>query len=1459
VVGVLAMLAIIGSTVVITTRYRVLEVESIEAAAYVDQLEEGIEDRVVQVIKKDLFGGDFFLLNGDEDFQLKLPFPAGSDPPLIAGDGDEPYDSPGLADPWLASTAPDLFPDGSLRFRHVTHLSGQPPAIGDNLIVRPGEASSQDGRPTADVDGDGLIDSFLEGDLVYGPDGSQWIVGYRIIDNSSMVNVNTAHRAADLRANRDYAGDLLSDITLNTPEEPAATVWPEKISVINHLQEANFGLAGPGGFLYDRYDSGAGFADNGIGFASRFSYHWRVSASANRTLLETFPVHFTTDDERRLRSRHLLMPHNAAVELPDPLTLPAFLDEDYLPGTLRWPFGWGAAFDQWWLFDVADLPEPWTDTNANNTWDAGEVYSDANGNGVYDLGETFTDAPPLNGLYDGPEAFVDQNGNGLWDAPPWPTWVYDEYFLPSDLGPNASGTFLNSMEAPVSTNVSIDWVRRPYLTTESKDRVIRPQIAGFRHSLDSPPWNEPFNDANGNRICDVAETYIDANGNGVWDMEEAFSDLDLDGAWDNPEPLTFDADGDCVFDPGDTFIDTAPFNGLWDPPEPLDDIDGDCVRDTWTNMPQPEAVRREIMRRLPLANRANPNGADTDLRPNLDDVADPFGIRQLWAAVAAAFYKGEVEPFVDAPPLNGVYDLGEFFADANGNLTRDNRMPGLLPNIDNLPPEWVEDRIRLNNGVPLPDIDPIAPDVSLDHDVNRLIAQAVLNIYDYRDSDGAVPQTTRLLASRQPVDPDDVNTAIWGLHDDALDPAESVNHVFGMEPHPFITEVTIVWDDEDGAGYSATDEGWAVEIHNPYTFALDLSNWTLELEEPLNTFTEAYTWPDPATIAGGGFIVVVFNPHPGNNTWGKELTITECVDPVVGTCAATVEQVILAPPWITPTSKFRLKIGKVTDLDLSVTPPTLTPDVLPATIAGKPAVDTFSLDSTLTTVAPANFDPGGFDIATVQRYTGPVVAGGGGPSTWQLSRDVGEYFTDTDPLVDPGTPPDFTPGTANTWLSPLSPAPPLTDVNQAIAVAPLQLAVANRSVTDAPFVPVAGIFQSFPTVGELCQVYALGPYIINDDKGTSVPSQMAGTENGTPILADRVQLAKQYERAYLNPFPFGGDPTQDRAFNVGVTDAPTIAGVPMWQEVFNYLAVFDPQLDYDARLATFGTEVDNDNSPVAGPTANSFIRDGIDFLDPLVTRLDINEVSECVELTGDGVIGSLIDLNNLDCDIEEMESTVYGRININTAPWPVLARLPYVWNDVAKSIVNYRESISDGVGGFVGLNNIPFAGRPTSMTRSGHGFRSVGELLNVGLGGGLSSQRIDFFGFDEIPVGAPFDNEVPGEGAIGTGTPGDTYGILDPTASGGFWDPGPVLSDGAPNDFEERSMLFSRISNLATVRSDYFTCYWAIVKIDNQNSRIIKRGMFNVDRSSVNNINDRPEVENRVKGPYRDPANDVAG
>jgi hypothetical protein len=63
--------------------------------------------------------------------------------------------------------------------------------------------------------------------------------------------------------------------------------------------------------------------------------------------------------------------------------------------------------------------------------------------------------------------------------------------------------------------------------------------------------------------------------------------------------------------------------------------------------------------------------------------------------------------------------------------------------------------------------------------------------------------------------------------------------------------------------------------------------------------------------------------------------------------------------------------------------------------------------------------------------------------------------------------------------------------------------------------------------------------------------------------------------------------------------------------------------------------------------------------------------------------------------------------------------------------------------------------------------------------------------------------------------------------------------DGAIDDLEERDIIFTRISNLVTVRSDVFTAYILVrVGADGPQKRVIAI----LDRSQVNSVSDKVKI-----------------
>jgi len=143
----------------------------------------------------------------------------------------------------------------------------------------------------------------------------------------------------------------------------------------------------------------------------------------------------------------------------------------------------------------------------------------------------------------------------------------------------------------------------------------------------------------------------------------------------------------------------------------------------------------------------------------------------------------------------------------------------------------------------------------------------------------------------------------------------------------------------------------------------------------------------------------------------------------------------------------------------------------------------------------------------------------------------------------------------------------------------------------------------------------------------------------------------------------------------------------------------------------------------------------------------------------------------------EIETRIKGRINVNTAPWYVIAQLPWMKPGIAQAIVTYRDNVSGA-------------------------FESTCSMLRV--------PEMGFYVND--PAHASVDL--------------DQFPDLTP-------------DDGAADDFEERDVIFSRISNLATVRSDVFTAY-ILVRIGIDGPQ--KRALAILDRSEVTSPADKVKV-----------------
>lgn len=164
---------------------------------------------------------------------------------------------------------------------------------------------------------------------------------------------------------------------------------------------------------------------------------------------------------------------------------------------------------------------------------------------------------------------------------------------------------------------------------------------------------------------------------------------------------------------------------------------------------------------------------------------------------------------------------------------------------------------------------------------------------------------------------------------------------------------------------------------------------------------------------------------------------------------------------------------------------------------------------------------------------------------------------------------------------------------------------------------------------------------------------------------------------------------------------------------------------------------------------------------------------------------------------------VHGLININTAPWQVLAAVPWTRigdpsitnqtqaNDVnrriAKAIVRYRD-VNNGTGSPNGF------------------FRSIFELNRIPA---YSAGDLDEAG----TTGSPAFRFLAGDPETVDFTQGQGE-ITAPTSTG------TPAGDGILGDYKQRLLVLNRVSNLLTTRSDSFTVYVLVQAWQDAGSRI---------------------------------------
>ncbi len=216
------------------------------------------------------------------------------------------------------------------------------------------------------------------------------------------------------------------------------------------------------------------------------------------------------------------------------------------------------------------------------------------------------------------------------------------------------------------------------------------------------------------------------------------------------------------------------------------------------------------------------------------------------------------------------------------------------------------------------------------------------------------------------------------------------------------------------------------------------------------------------------------------------------------------------------------------------------------------------------------------------------------------------------------------------------------------------------------------------------------------------------------------------------------------------------------------------------------------------------------------------------------------------------ELAVAGRININTAPWLVIAQLPWVSDPtattlnkskLARAIVAYRDMAMDPAGEInysVQNTNPKWNGALWVLADAGNANKP--RKFGMGLQDGDPDVREEM-GFANIAELLNVTHNLnSGPGSI-TYSDQEYYDIRrygrngnNDNASG---NPPFYSSDVANDDLLERDIIFQRISNLITVRSDVFTAY-IMVRVGELGPQ--KRVIAIFDRSNVYNSGDTPKL-----------------
>lgn len=359
----------------------------------------------------------------------------------------------------------------------------------------------------------------------------------------------------------------------------------------------------------------------------------------------------------------------------------------------------------------------------------------------------------------------------------------------------------------------------------------------------------------------------------------------------------------------------------------------------------------------------------------------------------------------------------------------------------------------------------------------------------------------------------------------------------------------------------------------------------------------------------------------------------------------------------------------------------------------------------------------------------------------------------------------------------------------------------------ATAVPYKYPFGGFMRDGDAFQVFFIGPYMIANSDGTDITA-MRGVSYDSAI-ADDGDSSDDGQELIGQFFPLG-DPSQ-HTYDYDNPNATLASQVANHRYYFaRYL------LDYVGAVNTPNADSLPNISSSIYANARSVAQNANYYAPPA------NNTSSTAAPSSNWANRGTDASNNV-YNNEYGEPISSGLININTAPWRVLAQLPMVTDPgnagsfcsaaaqtdnilLAKAIVAYRDKYGPFTSVF-DLNRVfdPTVGAPTAANK---GFQNGWGTLGAG---NMGTSQQDF-----TAIAAGASPAFPR--AVAAGAAYNTYSAKD------------------------RLNMITRISNLVTTRSDSFTVYIVVEGWKNAGTasatRVSQtRQAYIVDRSHVNGIN----------------------